>query len=94
MGHLGDGAYGTVSKMLFPPTNTTMAVKVCVCGGGGGCRDYSIVSFGVADKYCRLGNFHVRNVRMFNFRHMAKWRKSNARVRNFHAFNFRHLSNC
>ena len=38
MGHLGDGAYGTVSKMLFPPTNTTMAVKVCVCvwGGEGG----------------------------------------------------------
>ena len=36
MGHLGDGAYGTVSKMLFPPTNTTMAVKVCVCVGGGG----------------------------------------------------------
>ena len=37
MGHLGDGAYGTVSKMLFPPTDTIMAVKVCVCvweGGG------------------------------------------------------------
>ena len=31
MGHLGDGAYGTVSKMLFPPTDTVMAVKVCVC---------------------------------------------------------------
>ena len=31
MGHLGNGAYGTVSKMVFPPTNTTMAVKVCVC---------------------------------------------------------------
>ena len=93
MGHLGDGAYGTVSKMLFPPTNTTMAVKVCVCGGGG-CRDYSIVSLGVADEYRRSGNFRIRNVCTFNFRHMAKWRKLNARVRNFHAFNFRRLSNC
>ncbi len=27
-GHLGDGAFGTVTKMLYPPTNTTMAVKV------------------------------------------------------------------
>ena len=35
MGHLGDGAYGTVSKMLFPPTDTIMAVKVCVGGGRG-----------------------------------------------------------
>ncbi len=27
-GHLGDGAFGTVTKMLYPPTQTTMAVKV------------------------------------------------------------------
>ncbi|XP_064406210.1 dual specificity mitogen-activated protein kinase kinase 6-like [Halichondria panicea] len=26
-GHLGDGAFGTVTKMLYPPTQTTMAVK-------------------------------------------------------------------
>ena len=28
LGHLGDGAYGTVSKVMFPPTKTEMAVKV------------------------------------------------------------------
>ena len=27
-GHLGEGAFGTVSKMLFTKTNTMMAVKV------------------------------------------------------------------
>ena len=43
-------------------------------------------------KYRRSGNFHVRNVRGFNFRHVVKWRKSNARVRNFHEFNFRSLA--
>lgn len=26
--HLGDGAFGTVSKMIYPPTDTPMAVKV------------------------------------------------------------------
>lgn len=29
-GHLGDGAFGTVAKMLFPKTGTRMAVKVSV----------------------------------------------------------------
>ena len=28
-GHIGDGNYGTVSKMKYPRTNTEMAVKVC-----------------------------------------------------------------
>ena len=31
LGHIGDGAFGTVTKMLFPQTETEMAVKVCVC---------------------------------------------------------------
>ena len=88
------GLWHCVQDALSSDQHHNGCEGVCVCGGGGGCRDYSIVSFGVADKYCRLGNFHVRNVCMFNFRHMAKWRKLNARVRNFHAFNFRHLSNC
>ena len=48
--------------------------------------------------YHRLGNFRVaffrvKNVHMFNFRHVAKWQKLNARVRNFGMFNFRRLSN-
>ena len=29
-GHLGEGAFGTVSKMVFNKTKTMMAVKVCV----------------------------------------------------------------
>lgn len=28
LGHLGEGNFGTVLKMLFPETNTEMAVKV------------------------------------------------------------------
>jgi hypothetical protein len=28
LGHLGEGNFGTVMKMLFPKTNTQMAVKV------------------------------------------------------------------
>ena len=43
--------------------------------------------------YRRLRNFCARNLRVFNFRHMAKWKKLNARVRNFRMFNFRCLSN-
>ena len=43
--------------------------------------------------YCRSRNFRVRNVRVFNFRHVAKWKKLNAHVRNFRMFNFRCLSN-
>ena len=37
VGHLGNGNYGTVSKMLFKKTDTVMAVKVrllslfCAC---------------------------------------------------------------
>ena len=38
--------------------------------------------------------FHVRNVRVYNFRRVAKWQKLNVRVRNIRAFNFHHLSNC
>jgi len=30
MGHLGEGAFGTVFKMEYPPTKTPMAVKVRV----------------------------------------------------------------
>ena len=52
MGHLGDGAYGTVSKMLFPPTDTIMAVKVCVwCGGGRGEGRVQCLSIGVLYEY-------------------------------------------
>ena len=48
--------------------------------------------------YHRSGNFcvaffRVKDVCMFNFCYVAKWRKLNARVRNFHAFNFCRLSN-
>ena len=46
-----------------------------------------------ASNYCRSGNFCVRCVCTFNFRHVAKWRKLNAHVRNYLMFNFRHLSN-
>ena len=41
LGHLGEGNFGTVMKMLFPKTNTQMAVKVStlVEGGREGGRD-------------------------------------------------------